>query len=361
MRNILIISIITSAVCGFTFKLNQGPALRTSIDNNSPDKFKKELKSLLDKNNFRGFAAKYKEAVKKYPSESEWLKLRYEFIVKDYQNSVLKDTWPKGVSMYITAPGINCQEGKLTKLAENRLLARLNYYRRLAGVDDSCILNTDLNIKAQKAAHFMHVNNILTHTPKANMKCYDKQVDEAARKSNLSLGYGFIEALNGQMAENEGSNAAVGHRRWILNPKNTVFGFGSTDKSMCLYVIDTKKEAGYGTGDGMHRDTNFIAWPSAGYFPKNLIYRRWSFSLDNADFSNAQVSLTLNGKSIKVTKEKPEIGYAINTLVWNVDAEIQAGKTYTVKITRVMAPQYGTGKPVSKTFTYSITPCAISL
>lgn len=361
MRIVLIVSVVLTLVLGFTYKISQGPMVRVTIDTNNPDKFKKELKLLLEKNNFRGFARVYKKAIKLYPTDIGILNLHKEYIIKDYQYSVLRDTIPKGVSMYVTAPGINCQEGKLSKFAVNRFIARLNYYRRLAGVSDSCTLNTSLSDKAQMTAHFMHVNNTLTHDPKSNMKCYSKYVDEAARKSNLSYGYGFIEALNGQMAENEGSNAAVGHRRWILNPSNDVFGFGSTDKAMCLYVIDTENINASGLGDGLFKDTHFVAWPAAGYFPKNLIYRRWSFSLQNADFANAQVSVSVNGKAVKLSKEKPAIGYAINTLVWNIDSEIQVNKTYTIKISKVIAPAYGTGKPVTKTFTYTITPLAISL
>lgn len=342
---------------GFTSRYS--PMTSVVEQNNlvSVEQFKKELKQLLDKRNFSGFWHRYKTAISQYPSNKDMLSLNKEFITKDYTYSVLLDTMTKGVSLYSKAPGSNCDGGSLSSYAQNRFIARLNYYRRLAGVNDSCVLNQALNAKAQLTAHFMHINNTLTHQPNASMKCYKAVVAETAGKSNLSLGYGFLEALKGQMAENEGSNAAVGHRRWILNPKNRVFGLGSTDKAMCLYVIDTGEPT---YDDYMSIDTNYVAWPAAGYFPKDLIFRRWSFSLDKADFSNAMISVSVNGKNIRVGREKPAIGYALNTVVWNIEEAIQANQTYTVKISKVKAINVK-GQTEVRSFTYSVIPLTISL
>lgn len=357
MRKSWIVIASVFVALGFTYRYSSNTSVVAQTGAVSVEQFKKELKQLLDKRNFSGFSHRYKSAITQYPSNKDLLNLNKEFIAKDYIYSVLMDTVAKGVSLYSKQPGSNCDGGSLSAYAQNRFVSRLNYYRRLAGVYDSCVLSQALNAKAQQTAHFMHINNTLTHQPNASMKCYKAVVAETAGKSNLSLGYGFQEALNGQMAENEGSNAAAGHRRWILNPKNHVFGFGSTDRAMCLYVIDTG-EPSY--DDYMSVDTNYVAWPAAGYFPKDLIFRRWSFSLDKADFTNAQVSVSLNGKSLRLSKEKPAIGYALNTLVWNMDEAIQANQAYTVKISKVKAinPK---GETVLKSFTYTVVPLSISL
>jgi hypothetical protein len=53
-----------------------------------------------------------------------------------------------------------------------------------------------------------------------------------------------------------------------------------------------------------------------GYVPYQLVPPRWSFSLSNANFSGAIVSLSTNGVSIPVTLEPMKNGYGENTLVW---------------------------------------------
>jgi len=61
----------------------------------------------------------------------------------------------------------------------------------------------------------------------------------------------------------------------------------------------------------------FIAWPPKGHVPANLVYSRWSFSLPEADFSQATVTMQMNGTSIPLTLEPLDtrrVGEP--TLVW---------------------------------------------
>ena len=49
-----------------------------------------------------------------------------------------------------------------------------------------------------------------------------KRGQQAAGMSNLSLGYGGIPALLGQVYDSGSSNGSVGHRRWVLTPQKAV-------------------------------------------------------------------------------------------------------------------------------------------
>jgi hypothetical protein len=47
-----------------------------------------------------------------------------------------------------------------------------------------------------------------------------------------------------------------------------------------------------------------------------VVYPTWSFSIANADFTNATVSMTTNGAPVAVTVSRPANGYGENTLAW---------------------------------------------
>lgn len=316
------------------------------------DNYCKSLKAQLDKSDFSGFSGQIRSALNEFPENKELLELKKSFVIKDYNANVLN---AGSVSkLFDKSPDIKkCQSGNVSQEANSAIIKRINYLRRLAGIYDSCVLDPVLNKKAQFAAHMMEANNTLSHAPKSTWKCYNKDGADAASKSNLSLGYGFLEALMGQIEDDGAGNHACGHRRWILNPDNNVFGHGSTNESMCLYTVSTyNKSLSKSTG---FKDTQFIAWPSKDYFPQDLVPVRWSFSLKDADFSAAQVGVTSDGKSIKLSKEKLEQGYAVNTLVWSMSQKTEAGKTYVVKISNVKVYSYKLGKNVTKSFQYQVT------
>lgn len=235
----------------------------------------------------------------------------------------------------------------MSKESLTHILERLKYYRRLAGVNDSCKLDIELNKKAQAAALMMEANQQLSHAPGKNWKCFNKEGALAASKSNLSLGYGSVDALTGQITDDGSGNQACGHRRWILNPLNSVFGVGSTEDAMCLYVIDTDLNQKF------VKDTQPVMWPAADYFPLKLSPKRWSFSLAAADFSKSTVSVMKGKLNVQIKKESVFVGYALNTLVWQVMGTQEAGQTYEVKISNVSVVNEK-GKRVNKSFTYKV-------
>lgn len=285
--------------------------------------------------------------------DAKLMSLKRDLIIKDYKKNYALDTLSQ--TGLFSKPPASCFAGKLSEKSKKVVLNRINYFRRLAGIYDSCSFDPALSEMAQKAAFMMDVNDRLNHYPASSWKCYSKEGAQAAGKSNLSLGYGFLDALEGQIDDDGSGNEAVGHRRWILNPENARFGFGSTLKAMCLYVVDTDLGNKYKTN---FDKSKAVCWPAKDYFPIDLVPVRWSFSLADADFKNAQVTVKVNGVKQNCKKEKVFIGYALNSLVWSLTGAINAESTYEVTISNVKVLD-SKMKPVNKTFTYKVIPISI--
>jgi hypothetical protein len=126
-------------------------------------------------------------------------------------------------------------------------------------------------------------------------------------------------SLTNSAAAAGSNNQAVGHRRWILYPKLAVIGSGDAG--------DNSNTARYGNamyvigGFTTRTILPFVAWPAQGYFPYQTLpsSKRWSFSVDQADFSSATVMVTGPDGIVTVVLEPLFNGYADNTLVFLVD------------------------------------------
>ncbi len=242
-----------------------------------------------------------------------------------------------------------CNAGTLAPAFTDALLKLVNYYRAAAGVP-AVTFNATYNARAQAAALMMSVNENLSHNPPANWTCYTDDGSLGARRSNLSLfgWYGITDetglhdaGINGQMEDGGSNNTAVGHRRWILYPYQQELGVGhvpppgrENDFSYgggALYVLADNIYSGQLPARQTPRD-GFIAWPPPGYIPWQALYHdgeyyyeqagdearlRWSFHLQNADFSGATVTMTHAGAAVAVTR-LPDINsnYGENTAIW---------------------------------------------
>ncbi len=212
-----------------------------------------------------------------------------------------------------------CIQGTTAADFKNAVLARINYYRAMAGVSADITFSDTYSNKAQKAALMMSRNNSLSHSPPTTWSCYSPEGAEAADNSNLSLGRNGWAAVNGQMRDNGTNNTAAGHRRWLLYPQTQTMGTGDVPLSAsyypanALWVIDdnvwtprpTTREA-------------YVAWPPPGHVPYQIVPARWSFSYANANFSSATVSVSQGGAPVSVTLHPVQNGYGENTIVWVV-------------------------------------------
>lgn len=345
-----VVSVLVLNISGTGF-VNDKP----SVGQSSSDRLYENIRTQIATKKFYQSGILLNSAEKQFPSDARFKELRKSWVIEDYKYSTLKSHSSDISKMYEVRPiTTGCQPGKLSAEAFKTFTRMINYYRRLAGITDSVTINAELSRKAQSAALMMASNNQLNHAPPSKWKCFSKEGALAASKGNLSLGYGFTEALLGQITDDGAGNQACGHRRWILNPLNRVFGVGSNDDAMCLYVIDTDPSKQFQV-----RDSFEIAWPG-GYFPQPILPARWSFSMSGADFSKAKVSVSLSGKPLAIKREPLFVGYAMNTLVWQLSASVEAGKEYTVLIENILI---GNGYGVKKTAvnrSYKVIPIGLN-
>ena len=254
-----------------------------------------------------------------------------------------------------------CNAGTTSQAYKDALLLELNYFRAMAGVPAEVTFSSEYNAKAQEAALMMSVNGQLSHAAPASWTCYSTDGGEAAGSSNLMMGYlSLSHNIAGYIKDTGSSNYFIGHRRWILYPQTQLMGTGDVPgdaptyqwAANALWVFDSH------TWDPRPATREeYVSWPPPGYVPYQVVYPRWSFAYDDADFGSATVTMTQDGSSVSVTMEIYQGGgYGENTLVWRPFnmADSAAWPTehlviYEVTISNVMI----SGSP--RSFTYSVT------
>jgi uncharacterized protein YkwD len=231
-----------------------------------------------------------------------------------------------GVASQWTGSVASCASGSLSASYRSAVLRRINYFRVMAGLP-AVQLDATFSARAGEAALMMAANNALSHTPPLSWLCYTAAGADGAAHSNLALGVAGPQAVDGYIEDGGATNAAVGHRRWLLHPPTTRMGLGDVPgQANALWVLDN---AGGAIGAVVPRD-GYVAWPPKGYVPRSLVFPRWSFALDGADLSGATVSLTRNGKACAVAvvhRDRPPGLYGDPAVVWEVDASCAPGTT----------------------------------
>ncbi len=236
----------------------------------------------------------------------------------DYYNQVYLAS--EGVAIGWTGNHASCDEGQTAQAFRDAVELRINYFRAMAGVPAIVQLRDEYNRKAQQAALMMSVNGRLSHDPDPTWICYTEEGDEAAGSSNLYLGVYGPPAISGYIYDPGAGNYPVGHRRWILYPQTEWMGTGDIPpagsywSSNALWVFDENmwqprpetREA-------------FVAWPPPGYVPYQVLFPRWSFAYDDANFDEATVQMSSGGHGIYLVVQPVVYGYGENTLVWEPD------------------------------------------
>lgn len=201
---------------------------------------------------------------------------------------------------------------------------RINWFRAMAGLPAATTIDPATSAKAQAAALLMSANGQLSHTPPASWTYYTPTAAEAAGSSNLALGQTGAAAIDAYIADYGDNNAVVGHRRWLLYPQTRAFGSGDVPRvqengamrywgANALWVFD----GNFGAARPRVRD-DFVAWPTRGHVPYQVVYGRWSLSYPDADFARAQVSVTRAGAAVATTIESTTGHYGENTIAWKV-------------------------------------------
>ena len=189
----------------------------------------------------------------------------------------------------VTAP---FAAGALSADYQRTAQARLDYIRLAAGLP-RCVPNADWSDMAQHAAVLLAANDKLSLSPAQPEGMADDFYDmglTAVASSNISSRTGpaganyLISALNGCMSDNSAASMrSVGHRRWLINPYQTVWvGFGEAISESNKYYIVTRCFSADGDFPRTRVDYDFVAWPASGHFPSELlgISDPWSVMLN---------------------------------------------------------------------------------
>jgi uncharacterized protein YkwD len=208
----------------------------------------------------------------------------------------------------------SCDPGTTTEGFKEDVLARVRWFRGMAGVDTNISLNLESSRLAQEAALVMKANNDLSHEPTSSWGCFTDDAYEGASHSNLSLGDYGVASIDGYIEDWGSDNLPVGHRRWILDPTLAEIGTGDTNYSNALFVISDNTRDNFTTRE----PDGFVMWPPRGYVPRATIFPRWSISHPKADFSQAKVKIEFQGRTKTFNDPYSDSdGYGnLNTLVF---------------------------------------------
>lgn len=248
----------------------------------------------------------------------------YQCIYNASTNGNSKISWTGSVA--------GCDPGTTSAAFKDDVRRRVNWFRAMGTLPADIEFDTNKNSKAQAAALIMSENDALSHDPATDFGtngCWTPEGQDAASHGNLALGVFGVNAMDGYVQDPGGGNTAVGHRRWLLFPKQAKMGTGDIPAggqpaANCLYVIDSSS----------HRATNavqgqYYAWPPAGFVPSATVYPRWSLHFStpvfgSPTFGSATVSMTHvgSGSNIPVTVVHRYTGGALAgdpTIVWEPD------------------------------------------
>lgn len=267
---------------------------------------------------------------------------------------------------------------------------RVNFYRALSGVPANVRVNTDStvvidppdahkpaagtlkSVAAQQAAYMVirtfHDNGssvaALSHNPLEELcVAWSTAAWNANSRGNIALGFFGPGAIDAYLSEDvpgvSAWNSAVGHRRWILNPRATDFATGDTPglfdglsirpPTNVFYVIQNTAELSPAL------PPQFVSYPSAGFFPAPVNTSFWSLSYPDANFAAATVSMTTgDGVPVAVVQQPSVPGFGLPTLVWQV-AGAAAATTVTNDATFHVTVNGITGPGVPASHSYPVT------
>lgn len=255
-----------------------------------------------------------------------------------------------------------CRSGTLKASVKADFLARLNAIRALHALP--AVVYSDVEDAAEAdSSLMMAVNKTLSHTPPTSWTCYTTSGAAAAGSSNLIGGWGTGLGFDSEddylaLWLTEGGSASIGHRRWILNPflGKTSYGRvalilpdGSRASAASMRVFNFA--GGVAVPGGV---PGYVAYPSGDYPARYFTLSSYlSFSAiastgstfganANVSYKTATITVTGPGGALAVSDiTSDNDGYGVaNNVQWRV-AGLQAGVSYTVKITGV------TGAPKS--------------
>lgn len=266
---------------------------------------------------------------------------------------------------------------------------RLNYFRAMSDVDSNTAMSMSSTVRidpedafkpsaftmkaaAAQSAALMLVRNYdpasgqnpaLTHNPPSHVTGWSPMAWNATAKGSYAFGAYGPGAVTEYMVEQHSISAMtsswnflVGHRRWNLYPKATVFATGDQPGTSAflpptnvLYVLQKTSELREDAGAG------FVAYPAAGFFPVAINSPFWSLSRAGADFSSATVTMmSASGASVPVSSVQRNNSYGDPAIIWQVGTAANIRTVYNDTMFHVRVSGIG-GHSIPATFNYSVT------
>ena len=248
----------------------------------------------------------------------------------------------------------DCVAGTTSQEFRDSILQRINWYRRMAGVD-VVTERAEYTADAQSAALIMAAEGELSHDPASSWDCYTSQGARGAGKSNLhywagfsGYQYGGVYAIDGYMRDSGDNNLAVAHRRWIFEPGVRQMGIGKayapSISGDALYVLDSGFS---GRRSDIREIRDFVAWPPSGYVPAETVWGRWSLTPSGtADYSDATVTVVSESGpiAVEIIHRETYRGFPRPAIVWAMDGDtesspsqepIHGDQCYTVTVSGV--------------------------
>lgn len=255
-------------------------------------------------------------------------------------------TWYESEEQQIAWTGSydGCNAGDSSDALRAATIKRINFFRAMAGVPAVIEEDKKYSGLAQAGALMMSAEGRLSHEPGPDYECFSDDGELAAANSNLYLGRVGPWAIDGYIEDPGDKNIDVGHRITILHPPTTRMGVGHVagDKERypanVLWVFDDDV---FDKETPIREPGGFVAWPPRGYVPGELVYPRWSFTLDEADFSQAELTMTVNGEAVPynvVARLSKDGEVPSSVLVWEPSHSVLAANddvTYTITVSGV--------------------------
>ena len=255
-----------------------------------------------------------------------------------------------------------CEPGTTSSDFRTSVLQRLNWYRAAAGLNEVSE-SAQHTTAAQYVALTYLANGHYTFAPSAT--CFTAEAENASRNGLAALGLTGSSAID-TFVRSDGSHNL---RRTVLTPHLRQIGVGHASdpgsqyrRSFILYVDNG--DAWTVVRPQAREERGFVAWPPAGFLVDDLVPRKWSFSLANADFSDAVVTVADHVGPLRVKVIGEDDWYREHSLVWEVDisvAEVRARRPtgadhcFTVRLDGVRI-----GNASQEPFEYAVCPVEVA-
>ncbi|KRN96930.1 CAP domain-containing protein [Furfurilactobacillus siliginis] len=262
-------------------------------------------------------------------------------------------------NMYQIKPRFNTrlQRGQLTPHYQNQLLAYVNFYRDLAGLQP-VRYGFNTNQQAQVAAATMAASGGFSHglTGLKRPHTVTKQQWQTGQQVTAVSNIGEmndperIDATIGNYVRDnfnvEGNN--TGHRAWLMSPVIHTIGIGVANQAHAKFAYSDVYFADQAQRSITPNRATVVNYPSAGVFPRELLVSDvakhpiyWSSNFTMAQPTNGPVKVTITDTTTKQTKAakdvvmdgKQRFGQFGAIIHYQPTLAIKNGHHYVVKIT----------------------------